>query len=189
MPKKLKLTKDEIADVAFSMVRKHGEQILSARNLAEELGMSTAPIFTAFSGIGEVMNEVVARAKALYTSYLLKGLEMTPPFKGAGLKYIQFAKDEPQLFKLLFMRGGGEVTHYFPGGDENEPIVLEKVKNGYGIDTESARKIYNHLSVYVHGLAVMFAQGGCVFSDDDISRMLSEIFISVSSYFNNKNGD
>lgn len=182
LPPKARYTREEIVDVACGLVRRYGESFLSARSLASELGTSTAPIFTAFGSIEELQAEVVNRAKKLYKEYLDEGLASTPAFKGAGLQYIKFAKDEPEFFKMLFMKDGGNdlPSHYFPAGDENEPLVREAVQGAYGFDTERAKKIYNHLAVYAHGLAVLYAQGKCVFTDEDVSRMLSELFMSLT---------
>ncbi len=181
MPPKAKYTKEQIIDTAYSMVRRHGKDFLTARSLASELGTSTAPIFTAFESIDEVMAEVTAKAKELYARYHEEGLLYTPPFKGTGLKYIQFAKDEPELFKLLFMSGEERCqSHYAPDKYEYEGIVRGVVKDSYGIDDDRAKRLYNHLTVYTHGLAVMYAQGFCVFSDEDVSRMLSEVFVALS---------
>ena len=181
MPPKVRYTKEQIVQTAFEMVRQHGEAYLSARNLASRLGTSTAPIFTAFEGIDQLRDQVVRRAIALYGEYIKKGLEGEIPFKGAGLMYIKFAKDEPNLFKMLFMSGNNsqEVSSYFPEYDENEPVVRGTVEQTYGLSTEKAKKLYNHLSVYVHGIAVMYALGGGYFSDDDVSNMLTEMFKSL----------
>ncbi len=181
MPPKPKFSREKIIDTAYEMVRKWGEDILSARNLAAELGCSTAPIFTVFSSVEEVEREVAGKATALYREYLDRGLSQPLPFKGAGLAYIKFAKDEPQLFKLLFMRGdmGEGITNYMPAGDE-EPLVRGALKSSHGVEDGAARKIYNHLSVYVHGFATMFAEGRCIFSDVEVEQMVSEVFRALA---------
>ena len=180
MPPKAKCTREQIIDTAYEMVRKYGEDILSARNLASGLGTSTSPIFAVFNGIDEVLAEVIIKAKALYKKYLEEGLSQPIAFKGAGLKYIQFAKDEPELFKLLFMRSGiDEPTKYLPDYFEFEPQVRGVLKDSHSMADPDAMRIYNHLAVYTHGLAVLFAQGNCVFSDEDVSAMLSEVFFAL----------
>ena len=180
MPPKAKYSKEQITDAAYEMVRKYGEEMLSARNLAAELGTSTSPIFAVFNSIEEVQLAVTAKARDLYISYLDQGLSQDIPFKGAGLKYIQFAKDEPELFKLLFMKNGvDEPSHYMPSEFEFEGQVREKLQSSHGLSEATAKNLYNHLSVYVHGLAVLFAQGNCVFSDEDVSNMLSEVFFAL----------
>lgn len=181
MPPKAKYTKEEIIDVAYGLVRKYGIEFLSSRTLAAELGTSTAPIFTAFNAIEDLQREIIERAKAEYKEYIREGLTLTPAFKSAGLQYIRFAKEEPELFKMLFMSSVADESpsHYYPGGDENEPIIRGAFENNYAIDTERAKRIYNHLSVYVHGIAVLYAQGRCVFTDEDVSVMLSEMFMAL----------
>ena len=181
MPPKAKYTKQQIADAAYDLVRSEGFEHLSARSLAARLDTSTAPIFTAFNGIEEVQQLCIERAKELYGKYLRAGLESPIPFKGAGLKYIEFAKTEPRLFRLLFMSGDSNKapTHFFPADDENTAAVLKAI-TAYRFSEERARSLYNHLSVYAHGLAVIFAQGHNVFTMEDASKMLSEIFMSLT---------
>ena len=181
MPPKTKFTKDGIINAAFELVRSRGVDSLSARSLAKELGSSTAPIFSAFAGIDEVRAAVIDKAKSLYAEYLREGMTQATPFKGAGLSYIRFSKDEPQLFKLLFMPDNpdGEPTHFLPSSDDNFPAVLEALHSKTNISEENAKKLYNHLSVYVYGLAVLNVQGCFVFTDDDIDGMLTEVFTAL----------
>ncbi len=183
MPPKVRFTKEQIAETAYNMVKKFGIDILTARNLASELGVSTAPIFTAFKNIEEVQEAVKEKAKAEYRAYIEDGLKHKLPFKGAGLKYVEFAKNEPQLFKLLFMSGDNfeGVPHYHPGKDISAEKVLNVVETNYAENRESAMRLYNHLSVYMHGFAVMFAQGNSMFTMEDVSRMMSEVFKALSS--------
>ncbi len=181
MPPKAKYTKEEIGNTAFEMVRKFGMSVLSARSLATELGTSTAPIFTAFHNIDEVEEFVVGKAEALYKKYLEEGLSSHLPFKGAGMKYVEFAKNEPELFRLLFMGESEEglPSHYLPGENELSKTILKTVENSFSMEENSARKLYNHLSVYAHGLAVLYAQGCAVFTLEDVDRMLGEVFLSL----------
>ena len=182
MPPKVRYTKEEISQAAYELVRKYGKDFLTARSLATTLKTSTAPIFTAFSSIDEVMESVKEKAFALYSEYIADGLREPMPFKATGLKYIQFAKDEPELFKMIFMSSDDEDTdkHYFPWRYRGEREIREGLEASYGYEEERAMKIYNHMSVYAHGLATIYAHGNCVFSDEDVSRMLSEVFLALT---------
>ncbi len=181
MPPKVKYTKDEIGSAAFELVREKGIDYLTARNLAARLGTSTAPIFTAFSSIDEVREFVKNRAQKLFWEYLQEGFSSEIPFKGSGMKYIQFACDERELFKFLFMMPvkDMEKTGYFPGENVVSEAVLDKVLYNYASSEENARKLYNHLSVYVHGIASTFAQGNSPFTMEDASSMVSEVFSAL----------
>ena len=81
---------------------------------------------------------------------------------------------------MLFMREGPDTpTHYMPSDFEFESEVRGAVQSKYQLSEPDAKRLYNHLAVYVHGLAVLFAQGACIFSDEDVSRMLSEVFVAL----------
>ncbi len=187
MPPKAKYTKEQIAAYAFESTRQKGIESLSARSLAEGLGVSTAPLFTAFGSVEEIRKEVEARAYALYSEYIAEGLREPIPFKGTGRAYIRFAKDEPRLFKLLFMSPRKEEpSHFYPEGDVNAPTIEGFVKDGYSLSEEQVKKLYNHLSVYVHGIATLYAQGRNVFTDEDVGRMLSEVFNALLKELKNE---
>lgn len=180
MPPKVKFTKEQIIDAAFALVEKQGIDALTARNLGKELGCSSAPIFTAFENMEEVQLLVAKKALALYGEYISEGLKGDIPFKGTGRAYIRYAIDHPLLFRFLFMsKGNGQTTHYFPSGDENEPSILCAIMKSYGICEDDAKRLYNHLSIYTHGLAVLFAQGNLTFTFEDADRMLSEMFFCI----------
>jgi len=181
MPPKAKFTKEEILHVAFEMTRKHGIEFVSARSLAAELGVSTAPIFTAYQSLEELNRAVVGKAKERYGAYLKEGMQEKLPFRGTGLAYIRFAKEEPKLFSLLFMGDGAgeEPTHYFPD-DEHSHEILNMVMARYKMTEDMAKRLYNHLSVYAHGFATLFAMGRCVFTMEDVGNMLSELFFALT---------
>lgn len=177
MPPKVRYSKEEIVSAAYELIRKEGGTALTARRLASALGTSTAPIFTAFESIDALNEAVFAHAKAYYDGYLSEGLSHPIPFKGSGLAHIRFAKDEPFLFRYLFVecKGDAPVLHYLPGKGENEERVRSEIER-YGYETEHAKRLYNHLSVYVHGLAMLYAFGHTVFDENDVDGMLSEVF-------------
>lgn len=182
MPPKSKCTREQIIETAFQMVRKEGLDCLKARNLAQKLGTSTAPIFTAFNSVDEIRDEVVKKANALYGEYIKEGLKQTPAFKGVGMKYIEFAKDEPELFKILGINKNF-TDNFLPAYDDNSPEVLNVLENKYGMSKESAKKLYNHMSVYAFGFASLYAQRVYLFTMEDISRMLSEVYTAMSEKY------
>ena len=184
MPPKAKFTRSDITKRTVEMVRQHGAEVISARNIALALGTSTAPIFTAFESIDELIRAAKEYTLAIYKErYLSLALSSDMPFKAAGMKYVQFAKEEPELFKFIFMSGGDDLptTHYLPSGDPTSTSVLDAFVGSYDIDAERAKQIYNHMSVYTYGLAVLFAEKNCIFTMEDVDRMLSELFTALKN--------
>ena len=182
MPPKSKCTREQIINAAFETVRKEGLDSLKARRLAKELGTSTAPIFTAFNSIEEIRDEVVAKANALYGEYIKEGLKQTPAFKGVGMKYIEFARNEPELFKILNINKNF-TDNFLPSYDDNSPEVISLLENRHGMSNKTAKKLYNHMSVYAFGFASLYAQRIYLFTMEEISRMLTEVYTAMSEKF------
>ena len=85
MPPKAKFTKKEIIAAAFEIVRLSGFDALTARSLADKLGSSPRPIFTVFSCMEEVQEEVKTAARKLYEQYEDEEMCGEKPFRGSGI--------------------------------------------------------------------------------------------------------
>lgn len=184
MPPKAKFEKEEIIEAALSLVRREGFSALTARALAVQLGSSPRPIFTVFQSMEEVQGEVMKAARECYNGYVRRGLMKTdgPRFKGVGEQYIRFAVEEPKLFALLFMReqnGQPDVDEILPVIDENYKMILQSIVDQYGVSDTNAEKLYRHLWIYTHGIAALLATKTCCFTPEQISAMITEIFVGL----------
>ncbi len=179
MPPKHKFTRNEIIQAAIEIARDEGTSSITARALGTKLGSSSKPIFSIFDNMDELQNEVKKTAKTLYAEYVKKGLEQELPFRGVGTQYILFAIKEPKLFQLLFMSEQEQkpaVTNALPMIDDSYETILLSVQNGYHLSEEQAKQMYRHLWIYTHGIAVLCATNMCVFTADEISNMITQVF-------------
>lgn len=182
MPPKSKFTRDEIILAAIGLVREQGIEAVRARELGARLGSSARPIFTVFQNMEEVKEELIKKAKSLYKEYVTEGLKEDLAFRGVGSAYIRFACEEPKLFQLLFMNEqekGADLEHILPVLDENYEAILQSVQKPYGLEEEMARRLYQHLWIYTHGIATLCATEVCRFSGEEIQTMMTEIFKSL----------
>lgn len=182
MPPKAKFTREQIIEAALDIVRESSLDDLTARALGKKLGSSACPIFTVFENMEEVQQSVFEAARAVYKGYIEKGLSETPAFKGVGTQYILFAIEEPKLFQILFMHESAAVPtldHVLPLIDESYDKILFSIISGYGMEKNAARKLYRHLWIYTHGIATLCATRMCRFTGDEISKMMTEVFISL----------
>ena len=69
MPPKPKFTREEMIEAAVEIVRRDGEDALTARNLGSYLGASARPIFTVFESMDEVREAVKERAHEIFMKY------------------------------------------------------------------------------------------------------------------------
>ena len=101
MPPITKVSKEDIIDKTYQILSKEGIDAINARRIAKELNCSVQPIFSNFSNMEELINEVTNLAKQNCFDFLLsKGSNNDKPYKQVGLNYMKFAKDKPYLFKL-----------------------------------------------------------------------------------------
>lgn len=184
MPPKAKFEKDEIISAALAIVREQGMDALTARSLGSRLGSSPRPIFTVFQSMEEVQTEVLNKSKAVYAEYVTRGLNSVLAFKGVGTQYILFAINEPKLFQLLFMseqKALPNLSTVLPVIEEHYEDILASIRNSYAVDNEQAESLYRHLWIYTHGIATLCATKTCMFTGEEISRMMTEIFTSLLS--------
>lgn len=182
MPPKSKFTKKEVLEKAFEIARTDGIDKITSRELGKQLGSSARPIFTVYESMDELKADVITEAKELYKKYVQQGLKNELAFKGVGMAYIRFASEEPVLFQLLFMSARTEltnVTQILPLIDASYEDILQSVQKPYGLSTQAADKIYQHLWTYTHGIATMCATQLCNYTEEEISERLTEIFKSL----------
>ncbi len=53
------------------------------------------------------------------------------------------------------------------------------VRNGYDLSGKEAEQLYRHLWIYTHGIAVLCATNMCVFTAEEINRMVTEVFRGI----------
>lgn len=151
----IRFSRDAVLNAAYQLIRREGPASLNARAVAKELGGSTQPIFRLFAGMDELRNAVIELALQEWKDKLRIRLQDSAfPYLTIGMSYLLFARDEPELFKLLFMRdrvSDGSCTDY----DVNFGIPL--IENSVKVDVETARKLYERNWLYCHGLAVTIA--------------------------------
>ena len=179
MPPKFKFTRDEITNAALNVTRKNGISGLTARALAAELGCSVKPIFGLFKNMEEVGQEVFIASDLLYQNYLREDMAKGkyPPDKASGMAYIRFAKEERELFKLLFMRDRSR-EKIEENKEEIRPL-MQLIQQNLGISEDEAYLFHLEMWLYVHGIATMIATSYLDWDDEFISRVLTDAYMGL----------
>ena len=179
MAPRVKFTREEFAEAGLSVVRKKGFSALTAQALAEELKSSTRPIFTCFGTMDELKAEVYAAAEAVYKDYESVGLKQTVPFLGIGLQHIRFAKEDPELYRLLFLTPETGFGSAMTSMKHLQDMIRESLMRIYKIDAKTADFYFRSLWLVVHSLATLIVTGDCIYSDKEINRILTGVSVSI----------
>ena len=178
MAPKNKFTREEMVEAALRVVRAKGIDGLTAKTLADALGTSTQPVFTAFGSMDALKQEVYAAALRVYDGYTNAGLQEKIPFFGVGMQYIRFAREEPELYRMLFLMRTQEysamdsMTHL-------QELVRPALEGIYRITAEEADVYFRNLWFVVHSLSTLIVTGDCPYSDREIGQILTGVSVSI----------
>ena len=103
MPPTEKCAASDVIQAAIQVIEKEGIAALTARRVASEAGVSTAPVYRHFSSMetlaaatmAGVCDQILAYTKESYTPV---------PFLNMGTGIALFAKDHPRLYQALFLQ-------------------------------------------------------------------------------------
>lgn len=190
MPPKPKYTKEQIIFAALEIVSKSGEAALTAKELGRALGTSATPIFTVFDSMQQVQEAVKIGALERFESYAHNNSSNMPVFKQIGMQMIMFSKNEPHLYKLIFMSHNSGVTsfediyaHLGSVADE----CLDTIVHDYALPYSDAKTLFEHTWIHTYGIGTLCATGMCDFSDEEISNMLTQDFTAMMTLLKSKN--
>lgn len=183
MPPKVKITKEQILACALDIVRKDGFSAVNARILAKRLGCSTQPIFSNYPTMDSLKEDILGFANATYLNYLKEDMSKNeyPAYKASGMAYIHFAKEEKELFKLLFMRD--RTAEDQNKKSEDFETVVSIVQQNLGISRAEAEFFHLEMWVYVHGIGAMIATSYLEFDKEMISKMLTDSYLGLKKHY------
>ena len=87
------------------------------------------------------------------------------------MAYTRFAREEKELFRLLFMRDRSHES--IEDKEENKPII-ELIQRNLDIRKEDAYLFHLEMWIYVHGMATMLATSYLDLDEEFISRVLTD---------------
>jgi len=173
-PKKTTFTRDTVLQAALDVVRRDGWDALTARSVAERLGASVAPVYSAFGSMDNLLRETLEEIRRLLQEYTTR-VYSAIPFLNIGAGIVSFARDEPMLYQALF-----QIRHGFQDvveGVNASILSLMKTDAQLGLLTDVSReRLYDNIGYYTMGLAAAVAAGRVPdVSADNIVRLLKNM--------------
>lgn len=190
MPPKPKFTREEVATVAFQMIKEGGVSALTARDLGSRMGTSARPIFTLFKNMEDVKQAARQLAVREFLDYISDYREYTPAFKRIGMMIVSYGVHEPELFKLLFLQEhprGASFEQSLMDIDGMYETCIQLVMQDYELTREQANLLFQQMWTNALGLGTMCAMGVCALSEEEIGRRLGIMFASLMMFI--KSGD
>lgn len=175
MARKESITKQMIIDGAFELLKKEGVEAVTARKLAAHIGCSTQPIFRVYENMDELLKELFERSRAYYEDFCNSNKNSyDTPFVSLGINYIRFAKQEQNLFKLLFLSGNKDHTLYELINGKENAFVMKEIKKIPNLNMDNVELIFTKVFIFMHGMTGMTITGEFDLSDKEAEDMLKD---------------
>lgn len=156
MPPTVRFTRDAVLHAACQLMRREGMEALNARAIAKELGGSTQPIFRLFTNMEDLHRELILYVARQFQAHAEADMAQSDsPYIQLCTTYLLYGRDEPELFKLLFMRDRVSEGQY--SDQTNFDLVFNILKKETPLDDETALRFFERTWLFIHGLAVCIA--------------------------------
>lgn len=156
MPPTVRFTRDAVLNAACQLMRREGMEALNARAIAKELGGSTQPIFRLFTNMEDLHRELILYVARQFQAHAEADMAQSDsPYIQLCTTYLLYGRDEPELFKLLFMRDRVSEGQY--SDQTNFDLVFNILKKETPLDDETALRFFERTWLFIHGLAVCIA--------------------------------
>lgn len=156
MPPTVRFTRDAVLHAACQLMRREGMEALNARAIAKELGGSTQPIFRLFTNMEDLHRELILYVARQFQAHAEADMAQSDsPYIQLCTTYLLYGRDEPELFKLLFMRDRVSEGQY--SDQTNFDLVFDIIKKETPLDDETALRFFERTWLFIHGLAVCIA--------------------------------
>lgn len=153
MPTKIKITKEMILDAAFEIAKEEGIEGVSNRTIAKRLNSSIRPIYYQFENSKELNQELRIKIEKYFYHYLMDNInDDMPAYKQVGVKYIEFAKYETNLFKVLFMSRSELFASEFITQDEEFKELSKIIKLSTELSDSDIELFHTKMWIFTHGI-------------------------------------
>lgn len=189
MSKSVTITKEMILGAALDIAREKGLDGISNRELAKKLNCSIRPIYYQFENVEELYKELYNEIEKYFYKFLMDNMnDEMPKYKQVGINYIKFAKEEKELFKILFMSEIDLGLDDFINKDMEDFKELSKlIKISTNLNDEDIESFHIKMWIFSHGLATLVASSTINLSDEQLKQLLSLEFQALMLLKENPN--
>ncbi len=174
MVRKTVFSGEDVVKAGLAVMEKDGIENLSARRVAEEMGASTAPVYSNFSN----MDDLVVAVKMAAVELLLEMTHQKPtenPFLNMGVGVLEFARKHPLLYGALFLQANDECVAG-PGFMKDLLERMAVLPNLEHLKPVERIILLRKMSIFTHGLATHICTGLPVeIKWEDMLQLLDEV--------------
>jgi AcrR family transcriptional regulator len=184
MPPRARISKEDILDKAFELLKSEGSASVTARRLATILGCSTHPVYQQFKSMDDLYNELYVRADRYFeeqvASITKKGKN---EWLEEGVAFVKMAAIERNIYRFLFVEHISKINdigEYLGEEDlelakkayEEELHVDNAQNNATKLSSEDMEELFIMVRVFTQGIASIANNCEAGLPENKIRQML-----------------
>ena len=181
MPAIAKVTKEMIIEAAFEIAKEMGAENINARTVSQKLSCSTQPVLYHFKTVEDVRIAAHKKAGEFHIDYVTNvSGKYERPMLEVGMRHIQFAVEEKNLFRFLFY------SNYYTGVSLSDWLTEENFGSAFSIlkiqakvDDRQAYRIFSQIFLVTHGIASLLANNAMVYDETYCINTLSNAYFGA----------
>lgn len=181
MPAIAKVTKEMIIDAAFEIAKEMGSENINARTVSQKLSCSTQPVLYHFKTIEDIRIAAHKKASEFHINYVTNlSNKYERPMLEVGMRHIQFAVEEKNLFRFLFH------SNYYTDvylsdwlTEENWGSLFSILKIQAKVDNRQAYSIFSQIFLVTHGIASLLANNAMAYDEAYCINTLSNAYFGI----------
>ncbi len=174
------LTKKQIIQCAFDIANKKGKAAITIREIANQLGKSTAPIYTQYKSIDAIFNDLIIYIREqIYISTQQK--RTISSFLNIGVGFLAFVIENKLIFNDFFLTMDEPLYNI---SNKDHSYLDQMKKNPFMsvfTDNQLETIIYD-MQVYTYGLAAMICTN--IGGNHDLDYYKNKLEINGNSLMN-----
>lgn len=172
MLKNQKVTRQNILNVSFDILKKEGFEHFTARRIAKKLHSSTQPLYKEFDNMDHLKNSLVVYIQHFLEKEVFCLSQSTHHMIDVCSNYIQFAKDEAILFSAIFMDRELETDQFYDYSYNALEEAMQKDEDFSDLSNKEREKVLHVIWSSIHGLAVLMVQGKIEYEENEWNEFI-----------------
>ena len=181
MPPASKITKQEILEVAFRILKDENMMAITARRLAKELNCSTHPVYQCFKSMDDLYNDLHTMAAKYFKRVVEENMkESEYPWLELGVSYVQMAYREKNIYRFLYVdqtRPISDIKDYIGNSDGKRfDMELSNSEEWKQRSDEDKKELHLMIRIFTQGLASIANNCEKELEEEQIRRLLERSF-------------
>jgi len=184
MPANSIIDKNELLNVAVSMVESSGIESINARSLAKQSGISTKPIYRIYKSLEDLKKDVNEIIKKKYDDFIMKRVDNKNALITVCVAYIEFAQMHKNYFRSMFLSNNLNWNSVDDVLNEkwNQSTIINLV-NKHNLTFDKAKSLFMNVWIYANGLATLIASNDLTIDNKEILVRIVKVYKELTKNY------